>query len=103
MRSPVCSRDAPTFTMRDHERHYRPLLFSKCQELVRNLAYRITITRNIVREPEAKKDREQKQRVFRRLSKRSACSISRRARSTAAFVSGATYPLTYISGVMTAT
>jgi hypothetical protein len=47
------------YAMPDHERHYRPLLFSKCQELTRNLAYRVTITRNIVRKPKAIKDREQ--------------------------------------------
>ena len=89
--------------MPDHERDGRPLLLGKGQELRRKIAKSVAIKCNIVRGPEAVEDREQHQRVFRRFSERFSCSISRRARSTAALVSGAAYPLTCMSGVMSAT
>ena len=56
--------------MPDHERDSRPLLLRERQELRRKLAQRVAIERHIVRDPETVEDREQQQRVFRRLSER---------------------------------
>ena len=90
-RCPIMTRDC------------RLLLLSERQELRCKLAHSIAIEGRKVRDPEAVEDREQQQRVFGRLSEASACSINRRARSTAALVSGAAYPLTCMSGVISAT
>ena len=75
--------------MPDHEWDSRPLLLGERQELRSQARASVAVERDEVRDPEAVKDGEQQQRVFGRLSEASACSISRRARSTAALVSGA--------------
>ena len=81
--------------MPDHERDCRPLFLRKRQELRRKLAHRVAIERHKVYVPKAEEDREQQQRVFGGSPNASACSISRRACSAAALVSGAAYPLTW--------
>jgi hypothetical protein len=56
--------------MPNHERDYRPLLLRERQELRREIANDIAIECQTVRGPEAVEDREQQQRIFRRLSER---------------------------------
>ena len=64
----------------------------------------VAIERYIVRDPEAVEDREQQQRVFGRLSERFSLFDQQSAPApAAALVSGAAYPLTWMSGVMSAT
>ena len=78
------------------------MLFGECKELRGQLAQASPLNANS-RDPKAVEDREQQQRIFGGSPSASACSIKRRARSAAAFVSGAAYPLTWMSGVMSAT
>ena len=66
----------------DHERHRRPLLLGERQELSRKLAHHVAVERDKVRDPEAVEDREQQQRVFRRLSERFSLFDQQRARSS---------------------
>ena len=76
------------------------LLLGERQELPRKLAHHFAVERYVVRQPDTVEDREQQQRVLRSPSSASACSISSRARSAAALVSGAACPLTWRSGAM---
>src|ERR1700693_5918139 len=55
--------------MRNHEWDCRPLPLGCCEELCRELAQNVAIERQVVRNPEAVKDRDQQQRVFERLAK----------------------------------
>ena len=72
-----------------HERRGRALLLSQRQKLDGEFLRHVAIEGDKVRNPKAIKDREQQQRVFGRLSKRVRLFNQRRARSTAALVSGA--------------
>jgi hypothetical protein len=56
--------------MPDNKRDGCPLLLRECQELRGKFADNLAVERDKVRDPRAPKDREQQQRVFRRLSKR---------------------------------
>jgi hypothetical protein len=86
-----------------HDWNCRSLFFSKRQEMGGEIATGIAIEYDQVRDPKAVKDREQKQRIFGGLSEGFGLFDSRRACSTAALVSGAAYPLIWMSGVMSAT
>ncbi len=55
-------------TMPDHERDCGSLRFGERQELSRKLAQRVAVKCHVARDPEAKEDREQQQRVFGGLS-----------------------------------
>ena len=80
--------------MSDYEWERRPLLLSEREELRRKGAHHVAVERHIVRSPEPVEDREKQQRVFQGSPSASVCSISKRARSAAALVSGAACPLT---------
>ena len=56
--------------MAQHERDCRPLFLGERHELRRKLAHHVAIERDNVRDPDAVEDREQQQRVFRRLPER---------------------------------
>ena len=99
MRSPF--RDIPGIqqesaheAMPDHERKQRFLLLRERQEVRRKVANYVAIERHESCDAETIENRKHQQRVFGRFARASACSINRRASSTAAFVSGAAYPLT---------
>jgi hypothetical protein len=62
-----------------------PFAYPQSQEVDSKLTHHVAVECYKVRDPEAVKNREQQQWIFRRLSSASACSISRRARSTAAW------------------
>ena len=56
--------------MAQHERDCRPLFLGERHELRRKLAHHVAIERDNVRDRDAVEDREQQQRVFRRLPER---------------------------------
>jgi hypothetical protein len=75
--------------MPDHERDGRPLLLGERQELRRKAAHGIAVERYIIRDPKTVENRKQSSGSSSGSPSASACSISKRARSAAAFVSGA--------------
>ena len=90
--------------MPDHERGGCSLLLCERKKLRRKIAHHVAVERHIVRGPKTPYRTENSSSGSSGGSpSASACSISKRARSTAALVSGAAYPLTCMSEVMSAT
>jgi hypothetical protein len=54
----------------DHERYCGPLLLRERQKLLCKLAHHIAIEGHVVRDAKTVEDREQQQRIFRRLAER---------------------------------
>ena len=90
--------------MPDHERDCRALFLGERQELRRKIAHHVAIERHEVRDPEAIEDREQQQRVFGRLSERfSLLDQQTRLLRQPPWFPVRHNPLTWMSGVMSAT
>ena len=81
----------------------RPLLLSKCQKLRRKIAHHVAVERYIVRGPKAVEDREQQQRVFRRLAERLSLFDQQTCPLHSHLGFRRAYPLTCMSGVISAT
>jgi len=80
--------------MPDHKRNRGVLFLRKREEIGREIETDIAIECQSVRGPEAVEDKNDSSGSSEGSLSASACSISRRACSTAALVSGAAYPLT---------